>query len=1129
MDRVPEINLGDIDNVQDMSRALGDLASQLREVRDSMPADQFRELNNRLTTARTNLNNAANAVNVARQSYELLTAQVKATRGAMEAAQNIPDPSVRASRVQAYQQSLITLTQQQTAAAQDYARATSEASTVQLAALAATRNALDIDTRTVARARQGRASMSALSGAIRELLEKIPGNGHLMRLIARFGLTPLAGWAGAAGLIIGIVRRFYELDMAAKKFRENTGLLTSQMKFLAKDAREINLSLADYGVSIDDAYNAQAALYGAFQTTALITKESALNLAKWSVNLGLAVADVAKIKSLFTSISASLGLSIDDTVLLGVHLAKAGGVAPAQVMKDVAESSEAMLMFMAKSPLALVRATVEARRLGTTIKSVAESAKGFLNYQESISSELEASAIVGVNLNFQRARELAFDKKIIQSRKEALRVIEEGVDFTNLSYYAQEQVAKAAQMTAEEIIKMQNQRKMLNALESSGLARDIELTKKWKKALQDVEDVQNGITGDILEQARAAANVADRQARLEMLANRLRAAVDRLTDAFMPLAEELFPQLESFVGYVVDQLNALQVVVVTNADGIRLLVDTLKLFFKGVLFIAREFVAAATDVATLVYAISDGIGRIRNALGLGSRATGQIEENYNRVSDTARSLNSNISGIAQNTRSATSEVSRLGQGTQNVANNSGRVLSRMAMINDQSRRTNTTLSQTERITDRVNRNLQEAANSGLPEALDRVRYNQDEINQSQERGSRGLIWSLYILRAQISAWLSIPRVLESIITKIGNIGVKILEIFKIDTTKFIGTILNIIEKLNNFFGKIKNAFDAIKNSAWVGKLSTAFTKLKTVGGSILDYFGKYAKYIPIFGKLGLAVGRIALFFGKWITPIGWIYTVVEAIYFSFKRFGALFESSEWINGKWYEKIWLGIQTVGLVLYDVLVSPFVKAYEAISDWLGSSPSPLGLEIVDGIASCGKMIFNSLITPFTTAWKKIKEWRGASPSVLGLAINTGIASTNFKIFNSLISPFSQAWKWIEENKPDTEGLYGRPPDIAANAVRTVTHVIETRVSSEVNISGIQELKTSNQQLIQVINTLIQVLRDSTPRLGDTENRNITGTSQPMEAAINRLTDALRNGRINAVMDPRAAASAIATATN
>jgi hypothetical protein len=150
-------------------------------------------------------------------------------------------------------------------------------------------------------------------------------------------------------------------------------------------------------------------------------------------------------------------------------------------------------------------------------------------------------------------------------------------------------------------------------------------------------------------------------------------------------------------------------------------------------------------------------------------------------------------------------------------------------------------------------------------------------------------------------------------------------------------------------------------------------------------------------------------------------------------------------------------------------------------------------------------------------------------LGLAINTGIASTNFKIFNSLISPFSQAWKWIEENKPDTEELYGRPPDIAANAVRTVTHVIETRVSSEVNISGIQELKTSNQQLIQVINTLIQVLRDTTPRLGDTENRNITGTSQPMEAAINRLTDALRNGRINAVMDPRAAASAIATATN
>jgi hypothetical protein len=1070
-----KIDLDDINNVKDMAQALSSMASKLKDVGDSMPSDAFNRLSRTLSSVKTTFNQTINAAQEASENYGALKNQIDSVKDAISALPNSPESEPIRTR---YLQDLTRLTQEQVEAARIQSVTALAARSATAAAIAALRNdAANMDA-LFNKAEKTKKGMGALKEATESLLSKIPGVGQLINLIGRFGLTPMAGLAGAAGLIIGIVRRFYELDMAAKKFRENTGLLTSQMKFLAKDAREINLSLADYGVSIDDAYNAQAALYGAFQTTALITKESALNLAKWSVNLGLAVADVAKIKSLFTSISASLGLSIDDTVLLGVHLAKAGGVAPAQVMKDVAESSEAMLMFMAKSPLALVRATVEARRLGTTIKSVAESAKGFLNYQESISSELEASAIVGVNLNFQRARELAFDKKIIQSRKEALRVIEEGVDFTNLSYYAQEQVAKAAQMTAEEIIKMQNQRKMLNALESSGLARDIELTKKWKKALQDVEDVQNGITGDILEQARAAANVADRQARIEMLTNKFRAAVDRLTDAFMPLAEELFPQLESFVDYVVDQMNALQVAVRTNADGIRLLVDALKIVFTGILFIGKEFVAAATDVATLVYAITDVTGRLLRIFGLASNASSKI--------------------------------------------------------NDQSRRTNTTLSQTERITDRVNRNLQEAANSGLPEALDRVRYNQDEINQSQERGRRGLIWTAYTVRAQLqaqfAAWATIPSVLNSIIKVIRNVGVKILRVFNINPMDFINKMRIITDALSTFFENIKKPFDAIKNSAWVGKLSAAFTKLKTVGGSFLDFFGKYAKYIPIFGKLGLAVGRIALFFGKWITPIGWIYTAVEAIYFSFKRFGALFDSSEWKEAGFVKSIWLGLKTVGLVLYDVLVSPFVKAYEAIKDWLGSSPSPLGLKIVEGIASSGKMILENLISPFSKAWNIIKEWRGPSPSILGLLINAGISASALKIFNSLISPFSRAWRWLKDNRPSTDALFGSPRDMTAGAVQTVTQNIETRISGEVNIAGIREFNTSANELVRAINILIQYIKDTAPKVGDSEKKgtisSINNNPELLETLKN-LDNTLNRG-ITAVMDPRAAASSIASAT-
>ena len=60
-----------------------------------------------------------------------------------------------------------------------------------------------------------------------------------------------------------------------------------------------------------------------------------------------------------------------------------------------------------------------------------------------------------------------------------------------------------------------------------------------------------------------------------------------------------------------------------------------------------------------------------------------------------------------------------------------------------------------------------------------------------------------------------------------------------------------------------------------------------------------------------------------------------------------------------------------MIYDNLISPFKRVWSWLKKtFLGSSPSELGLMIVEGIIAVGGLIMNALISPFTKAWNFIK---------------------------------------------------------------------------------------------------------------------------------------------------------------
>jgi len=136
------------------------------------------------------------------------------------------------------------------------------------------------------------------------------------------------------------------------------------------------------------------------------------------------------------------------------QLARQAGVAPQQVLKDIAASSETIAIFTKDSGENLFEAAVAARQFGLNIDTVAKAARSTLDFQSSLENELQASVLLGTQLNLQKARQLALDKDLVGFQEEIKNQLGGIGKFTELNVFEQESLAKAVGMSVSEVAKL---------------------------------------------------------------------------------------------------------------------------------------------------------------------------------------------------------------------------------------------------------------------------------------------------------------------------------------------------------------------------------------------------------------------------------------------------------------------------------------------------------------------------------------------------------------------------------------------------------------------------------------------------------------------------------------------------
>jgi hypothetical protein len=385
--------------------------------------------------------------------------------------------------------------------------------------------------------------LTEIQEAGKELYHEAPES-----LKSAIDFTKKLGKAMASGPLVAIVlvaaalaaglEAFKELDKAAEDFSKTSGMTAKQTYHLAHDAHEIEVSFRKAGVELKHVFDVANDLGNVFGDMTHFSQQTLGALAGIQVRTGVTSETAAKVQGVFEQVAGYSGETAASLQMQVASLAQQGKVSPKEVLEDIAENAEATSTFFKGDVTALKNQVIQAHQLGTTLTKVAKTAEALLDFESGIEDELVAATFVGGQFNLSTARGLAYAGKTVEAQEEILNQLNQGVGFRNQDIFAQKALAKAANMSIEDINKQLTMKEKLAHLSGED-KKNAEAAIASGLDIKDLNDEQlKQKTDEFIKGQKITGQLTDME-------NSFKAIVATVGGALTPLFTALGPILQA--------------------------------------------------------------------------------------------------------------------------------------------------------------------------------------------------------------------------------------------------------------------------------------------------------------------------------------------------------------------------------------------------------------------------------------------------------------------------------------------------------------------------------------------------------------------------------------------------------
>ena len=285
----------------------------------------------------------------------------------------------------------------------------------------------------------------AVNEAFGSTLDTVRSTGHKLTTIIQSPLVAIATLAAIIGSEI------VEWADSVIEQRKELGLTIQQMKTLATDNKAAYLQSKLYGY---EATKIQSQLVEHQGHISHALHDMVGNAGMFAAHTGVSSEAAAQLAASFIEIPGMTSKSATDMMNFTAGLAEANHVPIGTLVSSMANGTEHFALYTKQGGQNIVKAAVQAKKLAVEMSTIAGIADNLLDFESSIQKEMEASVLLGQEVNFNRARELALTGDLTGMTAEVMRQVGGEAKWNKMNVIQRKAIADAVGVSASEMQKM---------------------------------------------------------------------------------------------------------------------------------------------------------------------------------------------------------------------------------------------------------------------------------------------------------------------------------------------------------------------------------------------------------------------------------------------------------------------------------------------------------------------------------------------------------------------------------------------------------------------------------------------------------------------------------------------------
>ena len=286
----------------------------------------------------------------------------------------------------------------------------------------------------------------------RAVNEIFPGVTGIMEGVERSakGMAGILGPASMAVAVFILLAKFaLNYAKAIADTRKELGVSVGTAMKLNAENFKLGKLASLYGLELEDVKSAQNTILKDLGGSVDEALKLSVNFARTSAATGQTSDELGKTLSIMESISSASRDVLLNQIRANAAMIEAQGVAPGLVMRDIAANAEFFAEFAKDGGRNLIMAGTAARKLGLDMSAVADATNSLLEFESSIESSMEASLLLGRQINTDRARMLALTGDQEGLMKEIQRIAGSEQDFNQMNVLQRRALAKSVGQSVE--------------------------------------------------------------------------------------------------------------------------------------------------------------------------------------------------------------------------------------------------------------------------------------------------------------------------------------------------------------------------------------------------------------------------------------------------------------------------------------------------------------------------------------------------------------------------------------------------------------------------------------------------------------------------------------------------------